>query len=150
MRDKEMDHHTQHACISYIACRLITGKSPAFLYDLTGSQEIEMAGVLDIDFLREFEERHRGYVPGFAGNCTYQYAAGTGFTLNMFINEKTFIVHVNGSAAYYIGNLRSDTIYLYDHHESTHFRYRITAYIEDHRKEAVKPAGEVMYGEDGD
>ena len=47
-----MDHHTQHACITYIACRLITGKSPAFLYDLETEQEMEMAGVLDLDFLR--------------------------------------------------------------------------------------------------
>jgi hypothetical protein len=145
-----MGHHKQHASIIYIACRLITGKSPAFLYDLETGQEMEMAGVLDLDFLREFEERHKDYLPGYASNCTYQYAAGSGLTLNIFINEKTFIVHINGSSAYYIGNLRNDTIYLYDNDKATHFRYLITAYIEDHRKEEVRPAGEVMYGEDED
>ena len=145
-----MDYQTQHACIIYIACRLITGKRPAFLYDLENSQETEIAGVIDIDFLREFEEKHKDYVPGYASNCTYQYTAGTGFALNIFINEKTFIVHVNGSSAYYIGNLRNDTIYLYDHDKSTHFRYRITAYIEDHRKAEKRPVGEAMYGEDED
>jgi hypothetical protein len=128
---------------------LIAGKSPAFLYDLGASQEIEIAGVLDTDFIREFDERHRDYVPGYASNCTYQCTSGTGFTLNIFINEKTFIVHVNGSAAYYIGNLRNDTIYLYDHNAATHFRYRITAYIEDHKKE-MKPVPEVMYEDDED
>jgi hypothetical protein len=76
-------------------------------------------------------------VPGYSSNCTYE-CTGTGFTLNIFINEKTFIVHVNGSAAYYIGNLRNDTVYLYDHNHSRHFRYRITAYIEDHKRE-MKP-----------
>jgi len=145
-----MGHHTEHACITYIACRLITGKTPAFLYDIGTEQEMEMAGVLDLDFLREFDERHKGYLPGYASNCNYQYTAGSGSTLNIFINEKTFIVHVNGSSAYYIGNLRNDTIYIYDHDKATHFRYRITAYIEDHRKEKVRSAGEVMYEDDED
>lgn len=144
-----MDHHIQHTCIAYIACRLITGKRPAFLYDLTHSQEIEIAGVLDIDFLREFDEKHRDYIPGYAGNCTYQYTSGAGSSFDIFINEKTFVIHVNGSSAYFIGNLRNDTICLYDHNKSTHFRYRITAYIEDHKKEE-KLKVNVMYGEDED
>jgi len=128
---------------------LITGKSPAFLYDLTDSLEIEIAGVLDLEFLREFDERHRGYIPGYASDCSYRHTAKTGFSFNIFINEKTFIVHVYGSAAYYIGNLRNDTVYLYDHEKSSHFRYRITAYIEDHRKEE-KPKVNAMYEEDED
>ena len=144
-----MDHKTQHACIAYIACRLITGKSPAFLYDLEKSDEIEIAGVLELGFLRDFDEKHRDYVPGFASNCTYQYIADSDCALNIFINEKTFIVHVNGSAAYYIGNLRNDTLYIYDHAKSTHFRYRITAYIEDHRKEE-KQKVQSMYEDEGD
>ena len=144
-----MDHNMQHACITYIACRLIAGKSPVFLYDLEGSQEIEIAGVLDTDFIREFDERHREYVPGYSSNCTYQCTVRNGFNLNIFINEKTFIVHINGSAAYYIGNLRNDTIYLYDHNQSRHFRYRITAYIEDHTRE-MKAVPEVMYEDDED
>ena len=139
-----MDYRTQHACITYIACRLITGKSPAFLCDLENSEEIEMAGVLDIDFLREFDEKHRDYIPGFASNCICQYTADSDFVLNIFINEKTFIVHINGSAAYFIGNLRNDTIYLYDHDKSSHLRYRITAYIEDRKKEEKKSVVEVM------
>ena len=144
-----MDYRIQHACITYIACRLITGRSPAFLCDLETLEEMEVAGVLDIDFLQEFDEKHRDYVPGFASNCTCQYTADSDFALNIFINEKTFIVHINGSAAYFIGNLRNDAIYLYDHDKSTHFRYRITAYIEDHKKEE-KPKVNVMYEEDED
>jgi hypothetical protein len=145
-----MGHHTKHACITYIACRLITGKTPAFLYDLKTEREIEIAGVLDLEFLREFDEKHRGYIPGYASDCSYRHTAENGFSFNIFLNERTFIVHVNGSSAYYIGNLRNDTIYIYDHDKATHFRYRITAYIEDHRKEEVRPAGEVMYEEDED
>lgn len=144
-----MVHNTQHASSIYIACRLITGKSPAFLYDLENSHEIEIAGVLDIDFLREFDEKHQDYVPGFASNCTYQYTSGTGVSFDIFINEKTFVIHVNNSPAYFIGNLRNDTVYLYDHEKSSHFRYRITAYIEDHKKEE-KLQVNVMYGEDED
>lgn len=139
-----MDYRIQHACITYIASRLITGKVPAFLCDLETSEEMEIAGVLDIDFLREFDEKHRDYIPGFASNCNCQYTADSDLLLNIFINEKTFIVHIMGSAAYFIGNLRNDTIYLYDHDKSTHFRYRITAYIEDHKKEE-KLKVNVMY-----
>ena len=144
-----MDNHTQHACISYIACRLITGKRPAFLYDPETGREMEIAGVLDLNFLREFEERHEDYLPGYASNCTYQYTADTGFAIDIFLNEKTFTIHVNGSSAYYIGNLRNDTIYLYDHDKSTHFRYRITAYIKDHKKDD-KPKVHAMFEEDED
>ena len=100
-------------------------------------------------FLRDFDEKYRDYVPGYASNCTCQYTSVTDFALNIFINEKTFIVHINGSAAYFIGNLRNDTVYLYDHNRSTHFRYRITAYIEDSKK-GEKPKANVMYGEDED
>ncbi len=143
-----MDYRIQHTCISYIACRLITGKSPAFLCDLETSEEMEVAGILDIDLLHNFDEKHQDYIPGFASNCTYQYTAASDFVLNIFINEKTFIVHINGSAAYFIGNLRNDTIYLYDHDKATHFRYRITAYIEGRKKEE-KPRVNVMNeGED--
>jgi hypothetical protein len=143
-----MDRRAQHACITYIACRLVTGKRPAFLYDIQNAKEIELAGILDPDLLRGFDEKYRDYIPGYSNNCTCRCSAGDGFITDIFINEKTFIVHVNGTAAYFIGNLRNDIIYLYDHHISTHFRYRITAYMEDHRKEEEKPAGEAMYGED--
>jgi hypothetical protein len=34
-----MDQNTQHACITYIACRLITGKRN--LHDLENSREID-------------------------------------------------------------------------------------------------------------
>lgn len=142
-----MDHHMQHTCIAYIACRLITGKNPAFLYDLEHSQEIEIAGILDIEFLRKFDDDHDGYIPGFASNCTYRYTSGIGPSFNIFINEKTFVIHINGSSAYFIGNLNNDTVYLYDHNMSTHFRYRITAYIEDHKKEE-KPQASVVYEDD--
>ena len=128
-----MDYQAQHVCITYIACRLITGKSPVFLYDLQNSREIEVADVLDIDFLRELDEKYRDYVPGFASNCTCRYTAETGSPLEIFINKKTFVVHISDSDAYFIGNLQNDTVYLYDHNKSTHFRYRITAYIEDHK-----------------
>jgi hypothetical protein len=143
-----MDRQRLHACITYIACRLITGKRPAFLYDIQNLKEIEMAGILDLDFLRDFDEKFCDYIPGYSNNCTCRCIAGENFTTDIFINEKTFIVHVNGTAAYFIGNLRNDMVYLYDHRESTHFRYRITAYMEDHRKEEEKPAGEAMYGDD--
>jgi hypothetical protein len=144
-----MDLKTQHACITFIASRLITGKSPAFLYNLRNSGEIEIAAVLDTDFLREFNEKHRDYVPGYASDCSYHYSSGSCFSLDIFINKKTFVVHINDTDAYFIGNIWNDTIYLYDYNKSSPFRYRMATYIEDHKKEE-KPKVNVMYEDDED
>jgi hypothetical protein len=73
-------------------------------------------------------------VPGFANECSYEYTSVAGHSINIFINLKTFILHIKGSSAYFIGNVRGDTIYLYDHKGSAHFRYRITACVEEKAK----------------
>lgn len=136
-----MNQHL-HARIAYIACRLITGKRAAALYNHTASREVDMADLPDAAFLKEFDEKLRDYVPGFASNCTYRYEPGSDPAIEIFLNERTFIIHVNGSDAYFIGNIQRDMVYLYDHRESAHFRYRVIAYVEDQEKAAKGVAGQ--------
>ncbi len=125
-----MNQHL-HATIAYIACRLIVGKRVASLYNLTASREIDMSALPDAASLKVFDEKHKDYVPGFANNCTCHYEPAGGPPVEIFLNERTFIAHVDGSDAYFIGNIQRDMVYLYDHRESAHFRYRVIAYVED-------------------
>ena len=138
MENEHMSRHI-HACISYIACRLISGKRIASLYDDAASQEINIKCLLKEGFLKEFDEKHKDYLPGFATDCSYRYTPETGCSIEIFINEKTFIVHVCGSPAYFIGNVRGETVYLYDHKNASHFRYRISSCL-DANKKGVEPA----------
>lgn len=140
-----MNQHT-HACIAYIACRLISGKRITFLYDISGSQEIDISRLQDAEFLKEFDEKHRDYVPGFARDCSYEYTSGSGHSIDIFINWRTFILHLRGSSAYFIGNIQRDMIYIYDHKESSHLRYRITGYADDHVKTVGSAADSGMKG----
>lgn len=131
--EEDMNQQTR-VCIAYIACRLISGKRITSLYDIGGARKIDVKSILEADFIRDFDERHRNYVPGFASECRYEYTSDTGHDMDIFINWKTFILHIKGSAAYFIGNVRGDTIYLYDHKGSAHFRYRITSCAEERAK----------------
>lgn len=126
----------RHASIAYVACRLIVGKRIAILFDVASTQEIVMEGLPDAEALRTFDGQLKGYVPGFASECTYQFEAGDGTEAEIFLNERTFIAHMRGSDAYFIGNIQRDMVYLYDHKASAHFRYRVLAYVEDQQKAA--------------
>jgi len=129
-----------HAGIAYIVCRLITGRRVAFLYDVSGSNEIDMTKLVNDGFLREFDEHHKDYIPGYATDCSYRFASTSGYSIEIFINLKTFILHICGSSAYFIGNVRGDTIYLYDHKGSAHSRYRVSRYAEDRGEKATEAA----------
>ncbi len=119
-----------HACVSYIVCRLITGRRISSLYDFSESSDIDISGLPDIMALREFDENHRDYIPGYASGCTYEHTFSAGRSIEIFINEKTFLVHIRGSSAYFIGNIQGDTIHLYDHKKSANFKYRISGFID--------------------
>lgn len=131
-----------HASIAYVACRLIMGKRVAIFFDVASSREIPMGKLRDATPLAVFDEQLKDYVPGFARDCTYRYEPVEGMVVEIFLNERTFIVHVRGSDAYFIGNIQRDMVYLYDHKESAHFRYRVLAYVEDQEKAGkARPEG---------
>lgn len=112
-------------CIAYMACRLISGKQPVSLYDYAQARQVKINGLPDAEGLRAFERNLGWYMPGYASGCVYEHAFSNGQAVELFIKEDTFVVHISGSAAYYIGHVRNDTIYLFDHRESTHLYYRI-------------------------
>lgn len=120
-----------NACIAYIAFRLLTGKRIAKLYDIAASEEIDITTHVDADFIREFDEKHMNYIAGYASDSSYSYTSVTGYSLEIVINGKTFIIHLRGSSAYFIGNIQKDTIYLYDHKGASHFRFRVTDYADE-------------------
>jgi len=127
-------------CIAYIACRLISGKRIASLCDLSQLEEVETTSLLDAAFLKEFDEKFADYMPGYAGDCTYKYTTGNGNSIEIFINGRTFIVHITDTAAYFIGNVQGDIIYLYDHDNSAHFKYRILRCVEEEGKQLEERA----------
>ncbi len=129
-----------HAGIAYIVCRLITGKRVSVLYDVSGSNEIDMTKLVNDGFLREFDEHHKDYIPGYANDCSYRFTSTSGYSIEIFINLKTFILHICGSSAYFIGNVRGDTVYLYDHKGAAHSRYRVSRYAEDRGEKVLGPA----------
>ena len=125
-----------HAGVAYIVCRLISGKRAAALYDLSAEKEIDMDELGGEGFLKEFDEQHRDYVPGYANECSYRFTSSSGFSVEIFLNQKTFILHIRGSSAYFIGNVRGDTVYLYDHRGSSHYRFRVSKYADAREKNA--------------
>lgn len=129
MTDKNLYAH-----IAYIAYRLITGKKAASLLNISGSDGVDMSRHLGTDFLKEFDQKHCDYVPGFAGDCNYRFTASTGGSFDIFINEQNFVFHIPGTAAYFIGNIWHDTIYLHDHRTSGHCQYRIMKCVEKEEK----------------
>src|SRR5512135_972106 len=131
--DEVMNQFT-HTGIAYIVCRLITGKRVAVLYDVSGANEIDMTKLVNDGFLREFDEHHKDYIPGYANDCSYRFSSTSGYSMEIFINLKTFILHICGSSAYFIGNVRGDTIYLYDHKGAAHSRYRVSRYAGERDK----------------
>lgn len=134
MKNPEMKTNTR-SCVVYIACRLISGKKMAKLHNITQSHEIDLSLIPDTNGLSLFDDRLENYVPGFASGCRYEFTRYNGQSLEFFITGDTFVVHLMGSSAYFVGNLYGDNIYLYDHEESAHIKYRVAAYAdtrEDH------------------
>ncbi|MEW6108814.1 MAG: hypothetical protein AB1632_06570 [Nitrospirota bacterium] len=132
-----MNNHNLHANIAYIAYRLITGRKIASLYkisDILESRNTDITSHLDNEFIRDFDEKHREYTPGYSNNCNYNFTSQTGDSFDIFINEQNFVLHIRGSSSYFIGNIWDDKIYIHDHRASSHCRYKILKCVEEDEK----------------
>ena len=49
--------------------------------------------------------------------------------IDLSIKGNTFMGKITGSTAYFIGNVRGDLIYIYDHEDSLHLNYRISGFM---------------------
>lgn len=115
------------ASIVCIVSRLIAGKRVATIYDFTEFRHVSIASLPDAGCLKEFDEAHRDYYPGYATDCKYHYKCSTtGVCIDVSINNDSFMGHVSGSAAYFAGNMRGDLVTVFDHEEAAHFNYRIS------------------------
>ncbi len=92
------------------------------------------------EFLKEFDERHKDYIPDYTNECSYRFTSSSGYAIEIFIYLKTFVFHVSGRPVYFIGNVRGDRIYLYDHNRSVHCRYRVTRYAEGRIENTIETA----------
>lgn len=126
-----------HTAVIYMAFRLITGKRVSFLSDLATGASVEIADVPDSGFISAFEEGHRDYLPGYASDCRHEFRADSGQSVEIFINERTFIAHVRGTDAYFIGNIQRDIIYVFDQKANVHFKYRTTCFPDEEKKARV-------------
>jgi len=129
--------HNIYVYIAYIAGRLISGKKIATLYDYSQSGYVHLSKLADTSFIKDFDEKHKDYIPGYATGCRYQYSFGAGPTVELSINGNSFICHISATSSYFLGNIRGDSIYIFDHNKSEHFNYKITAHVVEHEGESI-------------
>lgn len=126
-----MKSHT-HACIAYIVGRLIAGKSITSIYDYDRSREIDVESLPDAERLKGFNFVNWSYMPGNTGINRVRYHCSNGHSLALSIKGNTFIGYVRESSTHFIGNVRGDSVYIFDHKESAHFTFRIIGSVVEH------------------
>ena len=120
-------HPDTRTCIAYIAGRIISGRRQFVLYDYARSVHIDMSCLPHPRCLRLFDSG-RGISlfsrPDKGGR--YRYACGSGSLFDISVHGTTFIGYTGTGSSHFVGNVRGEAIYLYDHGESAHFNYRIS------------------------
>lgn len=119
-----MNNHT-HAYIAYIVGRIIARKKIDVLYDYSQFRDVEIVKLPDGERLRDFNYVNWSYMSNQSGINRFKYSCSSGHSIDIRIKGNTFIGHIPESSAHIIGNVRGDTICLYDQKESVHFNYRI-------------------------
>lgn len=128
-RQKEFVKKYNRTRIAYIAGRLITGKHIASLYDFNDLSRIEISSLPDADCLKEFDGKYKDYAAGRSGKYKYWVDCKKEHAIDLSINGRTFMGRITGSTACFLGNVRGDLIYIYDHEDSLLLNYRISECI---------------------
>jgi hypothetical protein len=115
-----------HACIAYIVGRLIAGKNVTSIYDYARSCEIDVSGLPDERCLKSFTCVNWSYLSQSPNIFRYRFSCNAGHFIDLSVKGNTFIGYVRDSSSHFMGNVRGDAVYLYDHKEATHFNYRIS------------------------
>lgn len=113
--------------IAYMAGTLITGKPIFSLYDCDNLTHIEIDSLPDAGCLREFGHKYKNYAGVNGRKFKYRCACDDNkYTIDLSIKGNTFIGYITGSSAVFMGNVRGDSIYIYDREDSLHLNYRIS------------------------
>ncbi|UCE79456.1 MAG: hypothetical protein JSV13_02160 [Nitrospiraceae bacterium] len=81
----------------------------------------------NVSSLTEFDARHRDYIPGYSSGCIYQYACGDGLAIDLCVNGNSFVGRFMETTTYFVGSVRGDAMYVFDHEDSAHVNYRISS-----------------------
>ena len=120
-------HPSVYASIAVIAAQLIAGKAVTSLFDFSLPGTLEIDRLPNAPRLKEFQELFRDYLPGYATGGSYQYRIDeSGETLEITFNGTSFICRIVGSSSYFVGNVRGDAIYIFDHAASSAVNFRIS------------------------
>jgi len=115
--------------IAFIAGRLISGKRVASLYDVDSLTTVEIDKQPDADCLREFDQQYKDYAGSNGDNFCCRYGLGKKHAISLSIKGSTFIGYITGSTAVFMGNVKGDSIYIYDREDSVHLHYRISGCV---------------------
>ncbi|MCL5024784.1 MAG: hypothetical protein M1497_15735 [Nitrospirae bacterium] len=114
-------------CIASIAGKLISNRGHFCLYDYSRSLHVQMTCLPHPEQIRRQGYARKVFAPGSGRGSRYRYTCSCGRLFDIAIHGNTFIGYASGSSSHFIGNVRGDSIYLYDDEESAHFNYRISA-----------------------
>jgi hypothetical protein len=117
-------NHEIRACVASIAGHLITGKRIHSLYDYSRYSHIEVSGLIGDEKVQELSPARRSQTAG-SGGTKYRYCCSNGCFIDLTVKGNTFIGYVRERSYFFAGNVRGESIYLFDHGESSHFTYRI-------------------------
>lgn len=115
-----------HACIAYIVGRLIAGKDVTSIYDYARSCEIDISQLPGEKCLKSFNCVNWSYLTQSPNIFKYQFSCNSGHLIDLSVKGNTFIGYVRDSSSHFMGKVRGDAVYLYDHKEATYFNYRIS------------------------
>jgi hypothetical protein len=133
-----MQPHTR-TCLAYIAGSIISGKRQFILYDYARAVHIDMSS---LPYSRCLKQCGGGRILALSDSPRggrYRYTCGGGHFFDIAVHGTTFIGYVSKGSSHFVGNVRGDAIYLYDHRESAHFNYRIIRHaVEDDACSSVR------------
>lgn len=112
-------------CIAYIAGRIISGRRQFLLYDYARALHIDMSCLPHSHCLKLFGSGRKISFSASDWGGRYRYTCGCGHFFDIAVQGTTFIGYASEGSSHFIGNVRGEAIYLYDHGDSTHYNYRI-------------------------
>ena len=130
-------NHEMRACIASIAGHLITGKRIHSLYDYSRYCHIEVSGLIGDEKLQEFSPARIILTAG-SGGTRYRYCCSNGCFIDLTVKGNIFIGYVRERSCFFAGNVRGESIHLFDHRESSHFTYRINGHTATQEDDIVE------------